>query len=184
MIVWINGPFGGGKTQLAALLHQALSGSVVADPEEVGSLLRRSIADHPTRAADYQGYPAWRALTVHLVTELHRHTGGPVLVPMTVLDEGYADELFGPLRTLDAHFHHLVLHAERVALAERIEASREYPGDATRSEAVRIHRRRRAVDYRHAADTWLHRSGHVIDTTTYTPGQTLQSALALLHTTS
>ncbi|RPK38352.1 hypothetical protein OG322_38465 [Streptomyces sp. NBC_01260] len=50
-----------------------------------------------------------------------------------------------------------------------MEAGREYPGDARRGEAVRAHRRRRAVDHHDAANTWLHRSGHGIDTTEYTP---------------
>ncbi|MFB0629439.1 hypothetical protein [Streptomyces sp. AB3(2024)] len=36
----------------------------------------------------------------------------------------------------------------------------------------------------HAATAWLHTAAHVIDTTTLTPGQTLQAALAHLFHTS
>lgn len=36
VIVWLNGPFGGGKTQTAYALHRRVSGSVVCDPEHVG----------------------------------------------------------------------------------------------------------------------------------------------------
>ncbi|GAA5154031.1 hypothetical protein GCM10023321_25230 [Pseudonocardia eucalypti] len=41
MLMWINGPFGGGKTQTACELHRRLPGSLVCDPEEVGYGLRR-----------------------------------------------------------------------------------------------------------------------------------------------
>ncbi|MFD3695030.1 hypothetical protein ACFWUZ_02530 [Streptomyces sp. NPDC058646] len=48
----------------------------------------------------------------------------------------------------------------------------------------RSHRRRRTPDYEHAATAWLHTVAHVIDTSTLTPGQTLQAALAHLFHTS
>ncbi|MGW8490279.1 hypothetical protein [Streptomyces sp. NPDC055886] len=38
MICWLNGPFGGGKSTLAAELRQALGGAVTADPEGIGDL--------------------------------------------------------------------------------------------------------------------------------------------------
>jgi hypothetical protein len=36
MLLWINGPFGGGKTHVAAELTHRLPGAWVADPELVG----------------------------------------------------------------------------------------------------------------------------------------------------
>ncbi|WP_328971572.1 ATP-binding protein [Streptomyces goshikiensis] len=177
MIVWINGPFGAGKSTLATGLREALAGSVVADPEDVGSLLRKSMAGHALRVRDYQDYPAWRRLTVQLIIELYQLTGGTVIVPMTVLKRAYADEILRPLRELSTEVHHLVLHADPRQLEARIAASQEYP-DGARSEAVRSHRRRRAHDYEQAAAEWLHDAGHVIDTNALTPKQTLQAALA------
>ncbi|MFE3866227.1 hypothetical protein ACFXPT_38385 [Streptomyces goshikiensis] len=58
MIIWVNGTFGKGKSALAAGLHQALPGSVVADPEEIGDLLPRTLNSHPTRVRDYPKHPA------------------------------------------------------------------------------------------------------------------------------
>ncbi|WP_267501348.1 hypothetical protein [Streptomyces flavotricini] len=84
MITWINGAFGSGKSTLAAGLHQALPGSVVADPEEIGDLLRRTLAWHPGKLRDYQDYPAWRRLTTAYISEIAAHTSGHVLVPMAV----------------------------------------------------------------------------------------------------
>jgi hypothetical protein len=41
MLLWINGPFGGGKTQTAYEIQRRLPGSVVCDPEHVGFGLQR-----------------------------------------------------------------------------------------------------------------------------------------------
>ncbi|MEW2546658.1 hypothetical protein AB0910_12900 [Streptomyces sp. NPDC047002] len=54
MIIWVNGPFGGGKTTTARLLHRQLPTSLITDPEEIGFVLRKSIGDHPTRHKDFQ----------------------------------------------------------------------------------------------------------------------------------
>ncbi|MGA5556101.1 AAA family ATPase [Streptomyces lavendulocolor] len=86
MIVWLNGPFGGGKTTLAAGLRRALPGAVVADPEAVGDLLRSTLAGHALHPRDYQDLPLWRQLTGAFVAGLVRHMGGPVIAPMTVLN--------------------------------------------------------------------------------------------------
>ncbi|MER7509365.1 AAA family ATPase [Streptomyces lavendulae] len=177
MITWINGAFGSGKSTLAAGLHQALPGSVVADPEEIGDLLRRTLTGHPGKLRDYQDYPAWRRLTTAYISEIAAHTSDHVLVPMTVLNPAYADEVFTPLRHSPG-FVHLVLHVEPDALKARIDASEEFPGGETRSEAVRAYRRRRAVDYAAAASAWMHADGHVIDTSALPAHAVLQAALS------
>jgi hypothetical protein len=43
MLLWINGPFGGGKTATAYELNRRLPGSVVCDPEHVGFGMRRML---------------------------------------------------------------------------------------------------------------------------------------------
>ncbi|MEU3904096.1 AAA family ATPase [Streptomyces goshikiensis] len=181
MIIWVNGAFGVGKSTLAAELRTALSGSVVTDPEDVGALLRQSLAGHPRQMRDYQDYPAWRRLSVQFITEVHQLTGGPVIVPMTVLNQTYLRELFEPLAELGTPVHDVVLHAGPDPLEARITAGREYPGDRERSEAVRAHRRRRAADYRLAAATWLPgAASQVVDISDLTTDQTLQAVLTRL----
>ncbi|GLW03933.1 AAA family ATPase [Streptomyces lavendulae] len=182
MIIWINGAFGAGKSTLATGLREALPGSVVADPEDVGSILRSSMRGHPHAVWDYQEYPAWRRLTVRLVTELHHLAGGTVIVPMTVLHQPYARDVLEPLAALGVPVHHLVLHTDPSPLRARIDASLEYPHDEARSEAVRAHRRRRINDYEQAFKAWLN-TARVIDTGKLTPGQALEAALAQLART-
>jgi hypothetical protein len=58
MLVWINGPFGGGKTQTAYELQRRLARSVVCDPEHLGFGLRRMM---PAQIrGNFQDLPAWR----------------------------------------------------------------------------------------------------------------------------
>ncbi|MFI5857391.1 AAA family ATPase [Streptomyces parvulus] len=173
MIVWINGAFGGGKSTLAAGLADTLDGAVVADPEAVGDLLRCTLSGHRLRPRDYQDLPPWQEVTRTLVASLHRFTGGPVVVPMSVLDRERARTLLGSLRADGLRLTHLILHTSPDQLHARIAASCEFPGDETRSGAVRAYRRRRAADYYTAASTWLHATGTVIDTTDLTADQTL-----------
>ncbi|MFF4409533.1 hypothetical protein [Streptomyces sp. NPDC001404] len=70
MIIWINGPFGGGKTTTTGLLHQALDGSLVYDPKEVGSMLRSIL---PGREKDFQDLAPWRPLVAATAIELHAY---------------------------------------------------------------------------------------------------------------
>jgi hypothetical protein len=58
MLVWINGPFGGGKTQTAYELQRRLARSVVCDPEHLGFGLRRMM---PAQLrGNFQDLQAWR----------------------------------------------------------------------------------------------------------------------------
>jgi hypothetical protein len=43
MLVWINGPFGVGKTAIAFELSRRLPGSAVCDPEHLGYGMRRML---------------------------------------------------------------------------------------------------------------------------------------------
>jgi hypothetical protein len=58
MLLWINGPFGGGKTATAFELGRRLPGSVVCDPELVGFGMHRMLPR--ALRTDYQDLPPWR----------------------------------------------------------------------------------------------------------------------------
>ncbi|MFJ5819317.1 AAA family ATPase [Streptomyces sp. NPDC093108] len=182
MIIWANGPFGGGKTTTARLLHQQLPTSLITDPEEIGFLLRRSIGEHPARQKDFQDYPAWRTLVASLCAGLDRQTqGGPVIAPMTLLRREYAEEIFDALAKDGVEVHHLLLHADSETIRARIESSMEFPSDEERSEKVRAFRRRKLEVYEQAYAAWLGERAEVIDTTALTPDQVVAKALTLLR---
>ncbi|MFJ4675560.1 AAA family ATPase [Kitasatospora sp. NPDC088783] len=178
MIVWLNGPFGGGKTTLAATLRSELPGAVLVDPEEVGFLLRQVF---PGKYADFQDNPAWRPLVAELAVRCHRENdAGPVIVPMTLLRRDYAAEIHHAVRAAGVPLHHLLLHADPDTVRARIDAGAEFPGDEERSERVRAFRRGRLPRYAEAYRGWLAAAADVIDTTRRTPRQVADRALEIL----
>lgn len=118
VLLWINGPFGGGKTQTAYELRRRLPGSVVCDPEHVGFGLHRTLP--PALRGDFQDLPAWRQ-GVHdmLALALSGHPG-TVIAPMTLVDPGYFAEIVGRLREGGRTVHHFALLAERETVLGRL----------------------------------------------------------------
>ena len=118
VLVWINGPFGGGKTATAYELERRLPGSVVCDPEHLGFGLRRMLP--PALRADFQSLRAWRS-GVHEVLDLAaRDHPGPVIVPMTLVDLGYFAEIIGRLRDDGHDVRHFALLADRATVLRRL----------------------------------------------------------------
>ncbi|WP_159187936.1 hypothetical protein [Escherichia coli] len=81
MIIWINGPFGAGKTTLAKRLRDRRSKSLIFDPEEIGFVVKETV---PMPASgDYQDLPLWRGLTIAAVREIR----GKALLQMVGVDD-------------------------------------------------------------------------------------------------
>ncbi|MFC5720795.1 ATP-binding protein [Streptomyces gamaensis] len=117
MILWLNGPFGGGKTQTAYEIRRRLPGSVVCDPEHLGFGLRRMMPG-PLRG-DFQDLRAWRQGVYEVLDLVHTRHAGTVIVPMTVVEPAYFDETVGRLR--ERHdVRHFSLLAERDTVLERL----------------------------------------------------------------
>lgn len=118
MLIWINGPFGGGKTATAYELQRRLAASVVCDPEHVGFGLHRMLP--PRLRADFQDLAAWRQ-GVHEVLDLAaREHPGPVIVPMTLTNTEYFAETVGRLRDDGHDVRHFCLLAERATVLRRL----------------------------------------------------------------
>ncbi|MFC0599127.1 AAA family ATPase [Streptomyces palmae] len=118
MLLWINGPFGVGKTQVAYELHRRLPGSFVCDPEHLGFGLHRMLP-RPLRG-DFQDLPLWRQGVRETVDTVLRAHPGPVLVPMTVVEPAYFQETVGALREAGHQVHHFALLASRETVLRRL----------------------------------------------------------------
>lgn len=117
-LLWINGPFGGGKTQTAYEIRRRLPGSVVCDPEHIGFGLHRTLPPH--LRGDFQDLAAWRAgvrEVLGLALAGHSH---PVIVPMTLVDPGYFAEIVTALREDGHTVHHSALLADRATVLRRL----------------------------------------------------------------
>jgi hypothetical protein len=119
MLIWINGPFGGGKTQTAYELRRRLPGSTVCDPEHVGFGLHRMLP--PELRADFQDLRAWRQGVYEVLDLVLSSCEGPVIAPMTLVEPRYFEEIIGRLRAEGGHrVHHVALLAERRLVLRRL----------------------------------------------------------------
>lgn len=114
-ILWLNGPFGVGKTTVARLLAPDRH---LVDPERIGAVLRRL----PWwRRRDYQTIRLWRTLTVCQVRRAARRR--PVVVPMTIVDRHVLAELRRGLPAMRM----VVLDAPPRVIASRADADVDDP---------------------------------------------------------
>lgn len=118
MLLWINGPFGGGKTQTAHEIQRRLRGSVVCDPEHAGFGLRRMLP--PELRGNFQDLASWRQGVVEVLDLALTKHDGVVIAPMTVTNSAYFDETVGRLRELGHDVRHFTLLAQRETVLERL----------------------------------------------------------------
>jgi len=126
-LVWINGPFGGGKTSAAKALVARLDDAVLFDPEYLGLVLREML---PVPTGDFQDLPQWRDLWVRTAATLVDHGSRVIVMPMTVLRREYFDEVMNGLRGTGARLDHVVLDTPPSVLRRRIDADHAEPPNA------------------------------------------------------
>lgn len=119
MIVWLNGAFGAGKTTVAFELHRRLPGSFVYDPEEVGFFLRKNMPE-TCHTADFQDMPLWRSFNYQILKEFHERYDGPIIVPMTLVNPVYFEEIVGRLEDGGVPVVHIILYASRETILQRL----------------------------------------------------------------
>jgi len=124
VLIWINGAFGVGKTQTAHELHRRLHDGHVADPELLGSALRKMLP--PAQRGDFQDLPHWRSGVVATVQQAEGGTPGPVIVPMSIVREDYFDEIVGGLRSRGVEVRHYALTASAETLHARLRQRAAY----------------------------------------------------------
>lgn len=125
MILWLNGPFGVGKTTAATELLRRDTRARRHDPERLGWVLARTVGR--VRPGDYQDLRVWRRETVRSVARSARRAS-TVIVPMTVLSAEHADDILGGLTGRGLEVRHVTLHASGTVLRERIAADTADPG--------------------------------------------------------
>jgi len=119
MFIWLNGAFGSGKTQTAHELNRRLPDSFVYDPENVGFMIRRN-QPPSLHKPDFQNEPLWRSVNYELMMQLGADYSGVVIVPMTLTDPQYYDEIITRLRDNGADVRHFVLYAEPETILRRL----------------------------------------------------------------
>lgn len=123
MIIWINGSFGAGKTTLAYSLKKKIKHSFIYDPEILGSILSRIAFK---KKEDFQDYQLWRGLNRRILKVLD-YSGRVIIVPMTLTNKQYYEEIVGELKKAGLNIKHFILLASKQNLIERLDKR----GDST-----------------------------------------------------
>jgi shikimate kinase len=166
MIIWLNGPFGAGKTATATELATMLPNSRLFDAETVGYLLMAILPDY--EFSDFQELPPWRTLVPVVTSEISRFTGQHLLATQTVLNRAHWKELHHGFSRQSLDVFHIVLRVDPQALAQRINADQE-------DHEARQWRLDHISDYLAARDWMQAAADLVIDTTTRTASQAARS---------
>jgi hypothetical protein len=124
VIVFVNGPFGVGKTSVAKLLVQRIPDAMLYNPEVVGTILKRVVGPLK-KVDDFQDYALWRTLVVGGVRLLRKASARTLIIPMTVWRRDYFDRIIAGLRRVDGDLACFRLTASRDVLMDRISSDTE-----------------------------------------------------------
>ncbi|GHT99002.1 tunicamycin resistance protein [Spirochaetia bacterium] len=124
MIIWINGAFGSGKTQTAFELNRRLENSYVYDPENVGYFLRRNMPREIIRG-NFQHQPLWRIFNYEIIKNIYTKYNGNIIIPMTIYNKEYYDEIIGKLLRENIKIDHYILGADKETLLKRLSKRHE-----------------------------------------------------------
>lgn len=119
MIIWLNGAFGSGKTTCAYELHRRLPDSFVYDPENIGYFIRGNIPKEALKP-DFQDYEQWRMFNYEMLLYICRSYKGTIIVPMTITNRQYYEEIIERLAAHGVEIKHLILYADKETLIKRL----------------------------------------------------------------
>lgn len=124
MILFINGPFGVGKTSVSRLLDEKIPIAMVYDPEVIGAVLKGVLGPFE-KGEDYQDYALWRMLVVVGACVLRKASARTLVIPMTVWRRDLFDRIITGLRRIDEDLTCFRLTASRDVLMDRISSDSE-----------------------------------------------------------
>lgn len=119
LILWVNGAFGAGKTTIAYELNRRIPNSFVYDPENIGYFLRKNLPKKILKN-DFQDHGIWREINFSILQTISLEFPGIVIVPMTVVNPQYFNEIVNKLRSNGFEVRHFTLLASRETLLKRL----------------------------------------------------------------
>jgi len=119
MVIWLNGAFGAGKTTVAHELNHRLHNSFVYDPENAGDFIRQN-TNGLFSDGDFQDIPLWREINYKILRMIAEKYNGVVIVPMTLVNPMYYNEIIGKLITDGIEVKHYILYAKKDVIKHRL----------------------------------------------------------------
>jgi len=125
VIIWVNGAFGSGKTTIAYELNKRIPNSFVYDPEKAGYFIRGNMPKEILKD-DFQNHISWRKFNLTVLQEICSAYSGTVIVPMTIVNPQYFNEIISELRLSGIEVHHFTLVANRETLLRRLRSRGDF----------------------------------------------------------
>jgi hypothetical protein len=119
MIIWLNGPYGVGKSTTAEAIRQIRPDTFLLDAEQVGDAIRGNLPKQ-FWFDEFPEYPLWRRTVAAILVQLGSQFDGDVVVPMTVLRQEYLNEIFLELESHEIQYLHVLLTADMSEVHDRI----------------------------------------------------------------
>ena len=166
MIIWINGSFGVGKTTVAESLKEKIDKSIIYDPEKVGMFLSNTL---PTKENDFQDYKLWRTINYEMLKNIYTEYE-VIIVPMTITNLQYYDEIVGRLERDGINIKHFILIASKENIISRLNAR----GNSTEWAYMQVDRCDKAFK-----DDYL--KGQKIDTNNKSVGEVCNNLIKLIY---
>lgn len=104
---------------MAYELQRRIKGSFVYDPERFGYALMASIPKNISKD-DFQDYPLWREANHACLKQVATEYKGIIIVPMTLTNELYFQEIIGKLREDGVIVYHFTLAASKSTIEKRL----------------------------------------------------------------
>lgn len=125
MIIWINGPYGVGKSTLARKLHENNPNSFIFDAEAVGNAVRDNLPEHRFNGYIFEGYPMWFTMCAALLNDIASDFSGDIYVPMTLVWKDSFAKIAEPLAAQGHAVKHILLTSSYDVIHDRILARGE-----------------------------------------------------------
>ncbi|WP_312668360.1 AAA family ATPase [Tissierella praeacuta] len=119
MIIWLNGAFGSGKTTCAFELNRRLPNSFVYDPENIGYFIRNNTPKE-IQKSDFQDHGQWRSFNYEMLKYIALEYLGIIIVPMTINNHQYYEEIIQRLRDDGIILKHYILYADKETILKRL----------------------------------------------------------------
>ncbi len=120
MIIWINGPYGVGKSTLAETLHRKNPNSFIFDAEAVGNAVRDNLPPERFNGYIFEGYPMWFSVCSALLHDIARDFSGEIYVPMTLVRADSFNKIAAPLIAQGHTVKHILLTSTHDVVRDRI----------------------------------------------------------------
>ena len=120
MVVWINGPYGVGKSTLAEQLVRDGPKGFVFDAEAVGNAVRDTLPQEMYSGALFEYYPRWFEMCAVLLQDISARYDGILYVPMTLVLPDSFEKFARPLQESGIPVKHILLESNHATVLERI----------------------------------------------------------------